>query len=169
MRHRLTAHYQCDRPHGRGIMIRWSLWCALGLALCFAAISQDNSACAAELQSIKIATPSHDYFFSVEIAATKEQRAYGLMFRKELPQRHGMLFDFGRDQAVTMWMQNTSVPLDMIFIRSDGRILRVAEDNRPLSKELIPSGGVVRSVLEVSAGTARRLGITAGDRVAYLR
>jgi uncharacterized membrane protein (UPF0127 family) len=77
-----------------------------------------------------------------------------------------MLFDFKRDQDVSMWMKNTFVSLDMIFIRSDGRILRIAESTEPQSERIIPSGGPVRAVLEVVGGTAKKLGIEAGDRVA---
>ena len=87
-------------------------------------------------------------------------------FRKELPEGSGMLFDFHREQEVGFWMQNTYVPLDMIFIRGDGRILRIAEDTEPLSTWIIPSNGPVRAVLEVIAGTAEKLGIAPGDRVA---
>lgn len=66
-----------------------------------------------------------------------------------------------------MWMKNTYVSLDMIFIRADGRILRIAENTEPLSTRIIPSGGLARGVLEVAAGTARKYGIAPGDRVAY--
>jgi uncharacterized membrane protein (UPF0127 family) len=149
-------------------MIRWSALLTLLLALCLSAFTGASPADAAGLQSIAIATPSGTHVFSVEIAATRQERARGLMFRKELPQNNGMLFDFGRDQDVTMWMQNTYIPLDMIFIRADGTILRVAENNQPRSTKLIPSGGAVRAVLELRAGTARKLGITAGDMVEHL-
>jgi hypothetical protein len=77
-----------------------------------------------------------------------------------------MLFDFHREQEVSFWMQNTYIPLDMVFIRGDGRILRIAEKTEPMSTRLIPSGGPVRAVLEVVAGTAQKLGIAPGDRVA---
>jgi uncharacterized membrane protein (UPF0127 family) len=87
------------------------------------------------------------------------------MFRKELPEGQGMLFDFERDQPVAFWMHNTYISLDMIFIRGDGRIAHIAENTEPMSDRLIPSGGPVRAVLEVIAGTARKLGIARGDRV----
>jgi uncharacterized membrane protein (UPF0127 family) len=88
------------------------------------------------------------------------------MFRKELPEGQGMLFDFHREQDVGFWMQNTYIPLDMIFIKADGRILRIAENAKPMSTDVIPSNGPVRFVLEVIAGTARKMGIAPGDRVA---
>jgi uncharacterized protein len=87
------------------------------------------------------------------------------MFRKELPDGHGMLFDFEQDQPVSFWMHNTYISLDMIFIAGDGRIVRIAENTEPLSDRLVPSGAPVRAVLEVIAGTARKFGIAPGDRV----
>ena len=117
-------------------------------------------------QTVEIATKTGVHAFSVEIADNDAEREKGLMFRKELPEGHGMLFDFQREQEVGFWMQNTYISLDMIFIRSDGRILRVAENTEPLSTRIIPSNGRVRAVLEVIAGTARKYGIAPGDRVA---
>jgi len=117
-------------------------------------------------QTIEIATKSGVHSFAVEIADNEAEREKGLMYRKELPEGRGMLFDFHRDQEVSFWMQNTYISLDMIFIRGDGQILRIAENTEPLSTRLIPSGGPVRAVLEVIGGTARKLGIAPGDRVA---
>ena len=117
-------------------------------------------------QTVEIATKTGVHAFSVEIADTEPEREKGLMFRKDLPEGHGMLFDFHREQEVGFWMQNTYIPLDMIFIRGDGRILRIAENTEPLSTRIIPSNGPVRAVLEVIGGTARKYGIAPGDRVA---
>lgn len=117
-------------------------------------------------QPIEIATKSGVHVFTVEIVDNDADRAKGLMYRKELPEGQGMLFDFLRDQEVSFWMQNTYIPLDMIFIRGDGRISHIAENTEPLSTRLIPSNGPVRAVLEVIGGTSRKLGIAAGDRVA---
>ena len=118
-------------------------------------------------QTLEIASKSGVHVFAVEIADTDAERAKGLMFRKELPEGQGMLFDFHREQDVAMWMQNTYISLDMVFIRGDGRILSIAENTEPLSTRVISSGGPVRGVLEVIAGTARKLGLAPGDRVAY--
>ncbi len=120
---------------------------------------------AAGQATLEIVSKSGVHAFAVELATNNAERERGLMFRKELPEGQGMLFDFERDQPVAFWMHNTYISLDMIFIRSDGRIAHVAENTEPMSDRLIPSGSPVRAVLEVIAGTARKLGIAPGDRV----
>jgi uncharacterized protein len=101
------------------------------------------------------------------VAATGPALDRGLMYRRSLPAGQGMLFDFGSEQRITMWMKNTYVALDMIFIGTDGRISRIAANTKPLSTRLISSGEPARYVLEVNAGTARKLGIAVGDRVSH--
>jgi uncharacterized membrane protein (UPF0127 family) len=122
---------------------------------------------AADLDTLEIVSKTGVHPFAVELAVTEEQRERGLMFRRELPEGHGMLFKFEPDQVVAMWMHNTYIPLDMIFIRADGRILRIAENMTPQSDRIISSGGPARGVLEVIGGTARKLGLAPGDRVAH--
>jgi uncharacterized membrane protein (UPF0127 family) len=122
---------------------------------------------AAEQGTLEIVTKSGVRTFAVELAVTEDERAKGLMFRKEVPEGYGMLFDFKQEQPVSMWMKNTFVPLDMIFIKNDGRIARIAENTKVQSEDIISSGPPVRAVLEVVAGTAKKLGIAAGDKVAY--
>jgi uncharacterized protein len=124
-----------------------------------------TAASAAAQDTIEIVTSSGVHAFSVELATNDAERARGLMFRKSLPEGHGMLFDFQTDQQVQFWMRNTYIPLDMIFIRGDGRVLNIAQNATPLSDALIPSAGPVRGVLEVIAGTARKYHIAPGDRV----
>jgi uncharacterized membrane protein (UPF0127 family) len=139
-------------------------------ALSFVALAVLASAgrlSAVDLQPLEIVSKSGVHTFAVEMAVTPEDQANGLMFRRELPEGQGMLFDFQREQPATFWMKNTYISLDMIFIRADGRILRIAENTVPLSEALVPSGGPVRAVLEVVAGTAKKLGIAPGDRVAH--
>jgi uncharacterized membrane protein (UPF0127 family) len=139
-------------------------------ALTFVALAVVASAdrlSAVELQPLEIVSKTGVHTFAVEMAVTPDEQAKGLMFRRQLPEGQGMLFDFQREQPATFWMKNTYVSLDMIFIRADGRILRIAEDTVPLSEALVPSGGPVRAVLEVVAGTAKKLGIAPGDRVAH--
>jgi uncharacterized protein len=115
--------------------------------------------------TLEIVDKTGVHAFSVELATNDAERSRGLMFRKELPEGRGMLFIFDRDEPVSFWMHNTFISLDMIFIRKDGRILRIAESTDPMSDRLIPSGGPVRAVLEVIGGTAHKLGIEPGDRV----
>jgi len=122
---------------------------------------------AAPTETLEIASQSGVHSFAVEIADTEAAREKGLMYRKEVPEGTGMLFDFKAEQPVTFWMKNTYVSLDMIFIRADGRIASIAENTEPMSEKLVPSGAPVRGVLEVAAGTCRRLGIRPGDRVAH--
>jgi uncharacterized membrane protein (UPF0127 family) len=132
-----------------------------------AAVAALKSSSAVELQPLEIVSKAGVHTFAVEMAVTPEEQAKGLMFRRELPEGQGMLFDFGREQPATFWMKNTYVSLDMIFIRADGRILRIAENTVPLSEALVPSGGPVRAVLEVVGGSAKKLGIAPGDQVAH--
>ena len=122
---------------------------------------------AASVQPLEIVTKSGVQVFSVEMATTEEEKQTGLMHRKELPDGKGMLFDFSPEQQISMWMKNTYISLDMIFIRADGRILRIAENTEPLSTKIISSGGLAKGVLEVIAGTAQKYGIQPGDRVAH--
>jgi uncharacterized protein len=122
---------------------------------------------AADLEPLEIVSKSGVQVFSVEVMRTPDERAKGLMFRRELAEGRGMLFDFAPEQNVSMWMKNTYLRLDMIFIRADGRILRIAENTTPESEAIIPSGGPVRGVLEVIGGTAKKYGIAPGDRVAH--
>jgi uncharacterized membrane protein (UPF0127 family) len=135
--------------------------------LLFAGVSfaLHGAAHAAGQSTLEIVSASGVHAFNIELATTEPERERGLMFRKELPQGQGMLFDFFTDQPVSFWMHNTYIPLDMIFIRSDGVIMRIAENTKPMSDDLVPSGAPVRAVLEVIGGTARELGIKAGDKV----
>lgn len=122
---------------------------------------------AASFQPLEIVTKNGVQVFSVEMATTEEEKQTGLMYRKELADGKGMLFDFSPEQEVSMWMKNTYISLDMIFIRADGRILRIAENTEPLSTRIISSGGLAKGVLEVPAGTAQKYGIRPGDRVGH--
>lgn len=105
--------------------------------------------------------------FQVEVASSPAQRAHGLMYRRHLARNHGMLFDFGHSRPVSMWMRNTYIPLDMLFIRGDGRIARIVVEAEPLSEDVIASGSPVRAVLELQGGITAELGIRPGDRVIH--
>jgi hypothetical protein len=120
------------------------------------------------LETLSIATQGgQKQTFKVEVARNDADRAQGLMFRRSMPADQGMLFDFARVEPVSMWMQNTYLPLDMLFIRADGTIARIAANTEPLSTRTIPSGEPVLAVLELNAGTAAKLGIKPGDRVEH--
>jgi uncharacterized protein len=142
---------------------RWMIVVA-AVALCVFAGARAQ---AASVQPLEIVTKSGVQVFSFEMATTEQEKETGLMYRKELPDGKGMLFDFSPEQQVSMGMKNTYISLDMIFIRADGRILRIAENTEPLSTSIISSGGLAKGVLEVIAGTAQKYGIKPGDRVAH--
>nr|WP_245926807.1 DUF192 domain-containing protein [Breoghania corrubedonensis] len=120
---------------------------------------------AGQTEPLTLVTSSGRHDFRVEVVATPADRARGLMYRKSVPDGTGMLFDFQYQQPVSFWMKNTYVSLDMIFIRENGAIARIAQDTTPLSEKVVPSGVPVRYVLEVVSGTAKRLGIQPGDKV----
>lgn len=103
--------------------------------------------------------------FATEIADTPAARSRGLMFRRQLPADQAMLFVYPRAQHASFWMRNTLIPLDMVFIDADGRVVKVHAEAIPHDETPIPSGAPVRAVLEVAGGEAARRGITAGDRV----
>lgn len=107
------------------------------------------------------------FAFQVELAKSPDERRIGLMHRREMAPDHGMLFDFGETAPVAMWMRNTYIALDMLFLRADGEIVNIAHDTVPHSETILSSDGPVRAVLEVPAGTMRLLGIKAGDRVLH--
>ncbi|HEX6112856.1 MAG TPA: DUF192 domain-containing protein [Geminicoccaceae bacterium] len=105
--------------------------------------------------------------FEIEVARTPAERARGLMFRESLADDQGMLFDFGHPQRVAMWMRNTLIPLDILFIRSDGRISSIARDAQPLSDQVMESAEPVRAVLELPGGLTAERGIEPGDRIVH--
>ena len=137
---------------------------ALGPLVPVAAQAQ-TAAPSAAVEPLEIATAGGVRRFSVEVMRTPAELERGLMYRRYLPPDRGMLFDFGTSQPVMMWMKNTYIPLDMIFMSRDGTVTHVVRDAEPLSEHIIPSGGPAYAVLEVNGGTAARLGIAVGDKV----
>lgn len=115
--------------------------------------------------ALEIATAATKIKFNIEIARTPRQQAQGLMFRRRLAADAGMLFLYRQPQIIRMWMKNTFIPLDMIFIGKDGRIVSIAERTIPKSLETVSSGMPATAVLEVNGGTASRLGVRVGDRI----
>jgi uncharacterized membrane protein (UPF0127 family) len=119
------------------------------------------------LERLEIVTATGSHEFSVEVMRSGPQLERGLMFRRFLPQERGMLFDFATERPVMMWMKNTYLPLDMIFIGRAGKVVGLAENTEPLSEKIIPSGAPAYGVLEVNAGTAARIGLRIGDSVRH--
>lgn len=123
---------------------------------------------AVELGEVTIETSEgRVHVFQVEIVSTPEEMALGLMFRQELAADAGMLFVYEEARETSFWMQNTFLPLDMLFINADGTIRHIAERTVPLSTASVPSHGPVRAVLEINGGTSERLGINVGDHVRW--
>lgn len=117
-----------------------------------------------EAEEMWAVTAQGRFRFTVEIADDPSETAEGLMFRESMPMDHGMLFDFGESRPVQMWMKNTPLSLDMVFIAPDGTVTRIAEHTEPYSEAIIDSGGLVSHVLEINAGVSRLIGLKPGDR-----
>lgn len=120
-----------------------------------------------EVQTLQIQTGAGTLTYRIELAVTSAQREQGLMYRTHLPEQSGMLFDFGETRDVAMWMKNTLIPLDMLFVKADGKIARIEANATPHSLTVRPSGGPVRAVLELAGGEAARAGIRVGDRLVH--
>ncbi len=114
---------------------------------------------------VKIRSGQREHRFTVEVARTPQEQAQGLMHRQSLAPDRGMLFPYDAPQPASFWMKNTLIPLDIIFIRADGTIARIAAQTVPLSLEIVPSLEPVAAVLEIAGGRAAELGIKEGDRV----
>ncbi len=118
-------------------------------------------------EALEIDSRSGTHQFRVEVVADEESRRRGLMYRKEMEADVGMLFDFKEERHISMWMKNTYIPLDMLFIDKTGQVVRIAENTVPESLESIRSGLPVLAVLELNAGSAKRWGLRAGDKVRH--
>jgi uncharacterized protein len=117
--------------------------------------------------SLTIVTASGRHKFTVEVATTPAQLEQGLMFRRHLAADAGMIFDFGTPTMAAMWMKNTLIPLDMLFVDAKGRIVNIHERAVPGSLEPIGATAPVRAVIELNGGTAARLAIKPGDPVIF--
>jgi len=120
-----------------------------------------------QLASLTIRSSNGTHRFTVEVARTPDEQATGLMNRQSLAPDAGMIFPFDQPQILTFWMKNTLIPLDMIFIRADGTIARIAANTTPQSLEPVSSGEPVAAVLELRGGRSAELGIRQGDRVEW--
>lgn len=115
--------------------------------------------------TVTITTSTGVHAFTVERAETSAHQARGLMHRRHMKADHGMLFTWPTERNVSMWMSNTIIPLDMIFIKKDGVVHRVHQNTVPFSETIIEAGDLVLRVLELNAGTAAKIGLKAGDTV----
>jgi uncharacterized membrane protein (UPF0127 family) len=147
--------------------IALSLLMAVALPSCGSAEGPREAARAYQQPALDIDTSHGPQHFTVEVVTTPEEQAHGLMFRKTLAPDAGMLFAFGGDAPRAFWMKNTILPLDMIFIRSTGEIVAIAEHTVPYSLRTIAPHEPAAAVLELNAGTVERLGIKRGDRVRH--
>ena len=131
------------------------------------ALAQSKPPAPLRLETVEIVTARGRTRFAVEIASTPAQQQRGLMFRKALAPDRGMLFTYARPQPAAFWMKNTLIPLDILYIAADGRILSIARNAQPHSQTPIPSGGPVLGVLEIAGGRAAQLGVLPRDRVLH--
>jgi hypothetical protein len=117
--------------------------------------------------SLTLQTAFGAYAIEIEIPETVAEQQMGLKFRQSVPDRTGMLFLYEASQEVRMWMKDTHVSLDMVFIKPDGTVHRVEARTEPLSQAVVPSRGHVIAVLELAAGSAEQLGLRPGDRALH--
>jgi len=127
----------------------------------------EATAPAAQEERLELITASGVHALDVEIAATPEKQALGLMYRTSLADTKGMLFPHEEPTELSMWMRNTYIPLDMVFIRPDGTIHRIEARTEPFSERIIASEGPVSAVLEIAGGAAERMGLKPGDKVRH--
>lgn len=120
-----------------------------------------------EVIPLSVTTGDARHEFRVEVAASKAEQSRGLMFRTELGPDEGMVFPYQAPQQLGFWMKNTPLPLDIIFIGEDGRIVNIAAQTTPYSTESVYSDGPALAVLEIPGGRAAELGIEPGDRVEW--
>ena len=119
------------------------------------------------MSELTIVSSNGPHHFTVEVADTPAQMEQGLMFRRAMAPDAGMLFDYKTPTVATMWMRNTLIPLDMLFVDAQGRIVNIHERAVPLSADVISAAAPVRAVIELNGGTAARLGIAPGDQVRH--
>lgn len=141
----------------------------LPVLLCLAVVRSPSAQGSPMLEEVILITQSGRHTIRAEIADTPAKRELGLMFRRSLPEDQGMLFLFGPERVIEMWMKNTYISLDMIFIASNGTVVSIAKDTEPFSESIISSGSPASAVLEVNAGVARRLSLKVGDKVVHPR
>jgi uncharacterized membrane protein (UPF0127 family) len=126
-----------------------------------------SAASALDKQPLTFITGTGSHAITVEVADSEQNRETGLMFRRSIGENEGMLFIYDREQDITMWMKNTYISLDMIFVRRGGVISHIATNTEPFSENIISSEGPALAVIEMGSGSAKRLGMKPGDRVQH--
>ena len=142
------------------------MFSALLYFVCAVALLSDPAS-ALEKQTLTFITRGGSQPITVEVADSDEKRSTGLMFRRSIGEKEGMLFIYDREQEITMWMKNTYISLDMIFVKRNGVISHIATNTEPFSENIIGSEGPAFAVIEMGSGSAKRLGLKAGDRVQH--
>ena len=148
-------------------MMRLALGVFVGLGLAVAAPASAGFSCPSKglahaPATFLTATGRHK--FDLEVAASADAQQCGLMYRKKMKPDAGMIFPFTLPREATFWMENTVLPLDLVFVAPDNKVLTIAS-GKPFSRDMIPSGGVTASVIELNAGQAAKIGLKPGDRV----
>jgi uncharacterized membrane protein (UPF0127 family) len=148
-----------------GACYSWTVhsWAAR-LVVLLVALSIGGEAAA---ESLEFVTATGAHRFEIEMARTEREREVGLMYRRSMPRDHGMLFTFPSEQPVSMWMKNTYIPLDMVFVSRKGRVTNLARNAVPMSETIIPSGPPAFAVIELNAGAARAIRLDVGDQVRH--
>ena len=126
-----------------------------------------GAASALDKQPLTFITGTGSHAITVEVADSEQNRETGLMFRLSIGEKEGMLFIYDSEQDIAMWMKNTYISLDMIFVRRGGVISHIAANTEPFSENIISSEGPVLAVIEMGSGSAKRLGMKPGDRVQH--
>jgi len=139
----------------------------MSFIICLILAKNVNAQASFPVSELSIQTKQSSYDFQIELALDDSHREYGLMFRTELPEMNGMLFIYDQKRALSMWMKNTYISLDILFIDENGKIIRIAESCQPRSLSIIRSGGEAKAVLEFNGGLTKKLGIEVGDQINY--
>jgi hypothetical protein len=151
--------------HGHDLRMKYMSFLFFGIALMM--LPATGSATAAGMDMVTIQTSAGAKHWSVELASDNESRAKGLMFRRQMAAGSGMLFRFDDTRPIAMWMKNTFIPLDMVFVDQAGLVTHIHRGAVPHSLDIIPSRGPVRFVLEINAGEADQFGLAIGNRLQH--
>jgi uncharacterized membrane protein (UPF0127 family) len=141
------------------LALLWGFWASAALAC-------PNIGLAQQRVTLVTKTGRHDY--RVDLAATADEQSCGLMFREKMPRDQGMIFPFSPPRVTAFWMMNTPLPLDLVFVGPDDRVVSIGA-GKPYSRAMIDSGGVTAAVIELNAGEAARIGLKPGDLVRIAR